>query len=62
MRPPENNSQVFMSKTTAKTMRNLNQDYFGGVSSDKSFVQQSWLLIDGRRKEDNRYMHPSRKT
>lgn len=56
MRLSENKSQVFTSKTTAKTIRNLNQNDFDGISSDKSFVQQPWLLIDCGRNEDNCYM------
>lgn len=42
--------------------RNLNQNGFAGVSSDKGFLQQSWLLIDGGRKKNNCYTCPSRKT
>lgn len=62
MKLPENKSQVFTYKTSAKAMRDFSQNYFGAVSSDKGFVQRSWLLIHSGRKEDNCYMCPSRKT
>lgn len=52
MRLSEYKSQVF----TSKTIRNLNQNDFDSISSDKSFVQQPWLLIDCGRNEDNCYM------
>lgn len=44
-------SQDFMSKTDAKTRRNLNQNCFAGVSSDKSFCSSRdfSLMVEERR-------------